>query len=60
MAVAWRRRTVRASGGYDIRAVHEVLCHAGVSTTMIDAHALNRGEAGVKSPPCSGSLLGLA
>ncbi|MCW5890754.1 MAG: tyrosine-type recombinase/integrase [bacterium] len=36
--------------GYDIRTVQELLGHHGVSTTMIHAHVLNRGPAGVRSP----------
>ena len=36
--------------GYDIRTVQELLGHAGVETTMIYAHLLNRGGPGVVSP----------
>ena len=37
-------------GGYDIRTVQELLGHSDVKTTMIHAHVLNRGPAGVRSP----------
>jgi site-specific recombinase XerD len=36
--------------GYDIRTVQELLGHKDVKTTMIDAHVLNRGGRGVRSP----------
>lgn len=36
--------------GYDIRTVQELLGHRDVSTTMVYAHALNRGAGGVISP----------
>jgi site-specific recombinase XerD len=36
--------------GYDIRTVQELLGHSDVRTTMIDAHVLNRGGRGVRSP----------
>jgi site-specific recombinase XerD len=36
--------------GDDIRTVRELLGHADVSITMIDAHVLNRGGQGVLSP----------
>jgi len=35
---------------HDIRIVLELLGHRDVSTTMIYAHFLNRGPAGVRSP----------
>ena len=36
--------------GYDIRTVQELLGHKDVKTTIIYAHVLNRGPAGVRSP----------
>ena len=36
--------------GYDIRIVQELLGQCDVRTTMIYAHVLNRGLAGVRSP----------
>jgi len=36
--------------GHDIRTVQELLGHRDVNTTMIYAHVLNRGPAGVQSP----------
>ncbi len=35
---------------HDIRTVQELLGHRDVSATMIYAHVLNRGPAGVRSP----------
>lgn len=42
--------THRLRSGYDIRTVQELLGHKDVSTTMVYAHALNRGGRGVRSP----------
>ncbi len=36
--------------GYDIRTVQELLGHKDVKTTMLNAHVLNRGGRGVRSP----------
>ncbi len=36
--------------GYDIRTIQELLGHRDVPTTMIYAHAPNRGGQGVRSP----------
>ena len=36
--------------GYDIRTIQELLGHTDVQTTMIYAHALNRGGVGIESP----------
>jgi integrase len=43
-------RTHLLEGGYDIRAVQELLSHRDVKTTMIYTHVLNRRPAGVCSP----------
>jgi site-specific recombinase XerD len=37
-------------GGSDIRTVQEFFGHCDVKTTMIYAHVLNHGLAGVRSP----------
>ncbi len=37
-------------GGYNIQTVQGLLGHSDAKTTMIDAHVLNRGPSGVRSP----------
>lgn len=36
--------------GYDIRTVQELLGHRNMSTTITNAHVLNRGGRGIHSP----------
>ena len=47
---ATRSGTRLLKTGNNIRTVQELVGHKEVTTTMIDAHVLNRGPGGVKSP----------